>query len=147
MTHVEFRRFIGWVNKYRNYSGLPTFLMGRHEKADQNFYITTNLVMNLASRVRELFESSEVTEKRQLLDLMFQNLQSKDASLSFTVSEPFLTMMEYKNRPGNWGWLDSSQASQCCASSRHFEPAGSAHSAFTSHPDRSQTIGFLHPHQ
>jgi hypothetical protein len=32
--------------------------MAPHEKADQNFYITANLVMNLGLRARELFESS-----------------------------------------------------------------------------------------
>ena len=78
-----------------------------HEKADQNFYITANLVMNLAARAREIFESSEVDEKRQLLDLVFQNLQLKDANLSVSVREPFLTMMDHKNRPGEWGRCDS----------------------------------------
>jgi len=38
--------------------------MGRHEKADRNFYITANLVMNLTARSREIFESSEADEKR-----------------------------------------------------------------------------------
>jgi len=30
--------------------------MGRHEKADHNFYVTANMVMNLAARAREIFE-------------------------------------------------------------------------------------------
>ena len=77
--------------------------MGRHEKADQNFYITANLVMNLAACAREIFESSEPEEKRQLLDLVFQNLQLKDGSLSISVREPFRTMMDYKDRPGGMG--------------------------------------------
>jgi len=49
--------------------------MKNHEKADQNFYITANMVMNLAARAREIFESSEVDEKRELLNLVFQNLK------------------------------------------------------------------------
>ena len=57
------------------------------EKADQKFYIMSNLVMNLAARVREIFDSSEADEKPQLLDLMFQNLQLKDGSLSLSVRE------------------------------------------------------------
>lgn len=65
--------------------------------------------MNLASHAREIFESSEADEKRQLLDLVFQNLQLKDGSLSLSVREPFLTMMEYKKRPEEWGRLDSNQ--------------------------------------
>jgi site-specific DNA recombinase len=58
---------------------------------------------DLAKRAREIFESSEVDEKRQLLDLVFQSLQLKDGSLSFSVREPFLTMMDFKNRPKEWG--------------------------------------------
>lgn len=46
-----------------------------HEKADQNFYVTANMVMNLAARAREIFESSEVEEKRELVNLVFQNLK------------------------------------------------------------------------
>lgn len=65
--------------------------------------------MNLAARAREIFQSSEADEKRQLLDLVFQNLQLKDGSLSFSVREPFLTMMDFKNRPKEWGRLDSNQ--------------------------------------
>ncbi len=44
--------------------------MKRHEVADQNFYITANLVLKVAAKARELFESSEVDEKRQLLNLV-----------------------------------------------------------------------------
>jgi hypothetical protein len=58
---------------------------------------------------KEIFKSSEPEEKRQLLDLMFQNFQLQDGNLSFSVREPFLTMMEFKDRPGNWGRLDSNQ--------------------------------------
>lgn len=52
--------------------------MARHEKADQNFYITANMVMNLAARAREIFESFEMDEKRQLLNFVFQNLKLDD---------------------------------------------------------------------
>ena len=81
--------------------------MGRHEKVDHNFHVTANLVMNLAAHAREIFESSEADEKRQLLDLVFQNLQLKGGSLSVSVREPFLTMLDFKNRPEEWGRPDS----------------------------------------
>ena len=63
--------------------------------------------MNLALRAREIFESSEVDEKRQLLDLVFQNLELKDGSLLLSVREPFLTIREFKKRPEEWGRPDS----------------------------------------
>ncbi|MBS4164864.1 hypothetical protein PRO82_002204 [Candidatus Protochlamydia amoebophila] len=56
--------------------------LARHEKADQNFYITANMVMNLTARAREIFESSEVDEKRQLLNFVFQNLKLDGKNLS-----------------------------------------------------------------
>ena len=85
--------------------------MKNHEKADQNFYVTANMVLNLAARAKEIFESSEVEEKRQLLNLVFQNLQLRDASLSVQVQEPFITMIGYKENPTNWRWRESNAGS------------------------------------
>jgi hypothetical protein len=72
--------------------------------------------MNLAMRAREIFESSEVGEKHELLNLVFQNLELKDGNLSLSVHEPFLTMMEFKKRPKEWERADSNR--------RRRKPAG-----------------------
>ncbi len=101
-----------YLERVATYKGRQTEIvdqMKRHEKADLNFYITANLVMNLAARAREIFESSEADEKRQLLNLVFQNLQLKNGSLSLSEREPFLTMMDFKNRPEEWGRADSNR--------------------------------------
>ncbi len=97
------------VKDYKSRQVEITEQMTRHEKADHNFYVTANMVMNLATRAKEIFESSEMNEKRQLLDLVFQNLQLKDGSLSFSEREPFLTMLGFKNRPKKWGNLHLNQ--------------------------------------
>ena len=47
------------------------------------------MVLSLAQRSKEIFESSEVDEKRQLLNLVFQNLELKDKKLSVHLREPF----------------------------------------------------------
>lgn len=86
--------------------------MKRHEVADENFHVTANLVLKLASHARELFESSEVDEKRQLLNFVFQNLQLRDLSLSIQVHEPFNMMMDYKSCPTNWRWRESNSRPQ-----------------------------------
>ena len=67
------------------------------------------MVMNLATRAKEIFESSEVEEKRGLLDLVFQNLHLKDRSPSSSTRKPFLTMLNFKNRPNGWGKQDLNQ--------------------------------------
>jgi len=83
--------------------------MTRHEKADHNFYVTANMVMNLAARAREIFDSSEVDEKRQLLNLVFQNLKLDGKNLSIDTCEPFTTLVDYKKCPKGWGNLDLNQ--------------------------------------
>ncbi len=80
--------------------------MKNHEKADQNFYITANMVMNLAARAREIFESSEVDEKRELLNLVFQNLKLEGKKMLTEIREPFSTMIGYKDCPTNWRWRE-----------------------------------------
>ncbi len=72
--------------------------MGRHHDADENFYVTANVVMNLAARSREIFISSEVAEKRQILNLVFQNLKlDEKQNPILEVNEPFMTLMGIKN--------------------------------------------------
>ena len=56
-------------------------------------------MLNLAKRAREIFESSEVEEKKQLLNFVLQNLQLKEKELVFTVREPFNTMLKFNNCP------------------------------------------------
>jgi len=67
------------------------------------------MVMNLATRAKEIFESSEVDEKRQLLNLVFQNLKLDGKNLLIHTAEPFSTMMDYKKSPKGWGNLDLNQ--------------------------------------
>jgi hypothetical protein len=63
--------------------------MERHVNADESFHITANMVLSLARRAKEIFESSEVEEKRWLLNFVFQNLELKDKKLLIHYREPF----------------------------------------------------------
>ena len=88
-----------YLEKVRKYKSRQTEIleeMKRHEVADKNFYITANMVLKLAARTRELFESSEVDEKRQLLNFVFQNLRLDKKTLLINTHEPFSTIMGYK---------------------------------------------------
>lgn len=82
-----------YLDKVKDYKARQTQIieqMARHEKADHNFYVTANIVMNLAARAKEIFESSEVDEKRQLLNLVFQDLNLDGKNLLMHTCEPFL---------------------------------------------------------
>lgn len=48
--------------------------MTRYTDADEDFYLTGNMVLNLAKKAYEIFQSSEASEKRQLLNFLLQNL-------------------------------------------------------------------------
>ena len=63
--------------------------MEEHSKADENFYLTASKVLDLASRALEIFESSEVTEKRTLLNFLLQNPVLSGRKLLFKLKSPF----------------------------------------------------------
>lgn len=95
-----------YLDKFKDFKARQveiTEQMTRHEKADHNFYVTANMVMNLAARAKEIFESSEVDEKRQLLNFVFQNLKFEGKKLSIETYEPFTILMDYKQCPKGWG--------------------------------------------
>lgn len=106
---IDEKMYLDKVKDYKARQIEITEQMTRHEKADQNFYVTANMVMNLAARAREIFESSEVDEKRQLLNFVFQNLKLDGKNLSIDTCELFTTLVDYKQCPKGWGQLDSNQ--------------------------------------
>lgn len=99
-----------YLQKVREYKARQMEIieeMKRHEKADEGFYVTANMILNLAARARSIFESSEVGEKRQFLDLVFQNLKLDGEKLLTELREPFSLIMGWKDHPGNWRWRES----------------------------------------
>ena len=71
--------------------------ISKHDKADKNYYITANTVLNLAKKAREIFDSSEPEEKRQLLNFLLQNLELKDKNLKYKLKTPFDTVLLANN--------------------------------------------------
>ncbi len=68
-----------------------------HSQADGSFYITANKLIELASRAWELFESSELEEKQQLLNFLLQNSYLKGKKDLFELKIPFNGILEYAN--------------------------------------------------
>ena len=68
--------------------------MQSYTDADENYYLTANIVLKLAQKAYEIFQSSEVEEKRQLLNFLLQNLQLKGEKLMFTIKTPFDTVLQ-----------------------------------------------------
>jgi len=78
-------------------------------EADENYSITLISLLNICSKAPELFESSKVEQKRQLINFLLSNLKLKGKKLEFTVKKPFdvLVNLDYRS---NWlGREDSNQ--------------------------------------
>ena len=61
--------------------------------ADESYHITARTVLSLAQRAKELFESSEVEEKRQILNLILQNCHIESRKLVYKLKTPFDTVL------------------------------------------------------
>jgi hypothetical protein len=59
--------------------------------------------MQLAKWAWEIFESSEVEEKRQLLNFVFQNLKLDGKNLLVALRELFHLFIQVKDSPGDGG--------------------------------------------
>ena len=72
--------------------------MDRLQKADEEYYLTANYILNLANRANDLFLSSEPMIKRQLLKLLLQNCEIENGSLRYTLNYPFSEIYSYTSR-------------------------------------------------
>ena len=70
-----------------------------HSDADEEFYLTANMVLKLAQRALQIFKSSEVDEKRQFLNFLLQNCQLEGKKLSFSMRYPFDRILATSNQP------------------------------------------------
>lgn len=73
--------------------------MSIHSEADEEFYLIANTILNIAKRALEIFKSSEVPEKRQLLNFLLQNCQLEGKNLVFSMRSPFDKILATSNQP------------------------------------------------
>lgn len=64
-------------------------IMKNYLKADKNFKLTVNTVLSLASKAFELFESSNIEQKRKLINFVFSNLELEGETLRYSLKKPF----------------------------------------------------------
>jgi hypothetical protein len=64
------------------------------QEAEDNYYITAKHILDLASRAYDLFKSSEVEEKRQLIKLILSNLRLSGKNLVFDAQKPFDLLLD-----------------------------------------------------
>ncbi len=70
-------------------------------EADENYSMTLISLLNICSKAPELFESSKVEQKRQLVNFLLSNLQLRGKKLEYTLKKPFDVLVDLGYR-SNW---------------------------------------------
>jgi len=76
--------------------------MEQHTKGRDEFRITLESLISIASRAAALFESSKIDQKRDLIAFVFSNLKLRGKKLEFSLRSPFDLMV---NRESYASWL------------------------------------------
>ncbi|MBU1008092.1 hypothetical protein KKA53_03370 [Candidatus Dependentiae bacterium] len=80
--------------------------MSSNVDADESCLITAKTVLDLAKRAKEIFLSSRMEEKQQLLNFVFSNLQLDHDKLLVELREPFNMIVNLSDRPEWCAHLD-----------------------------------------
>lgn len=70
-----------------------------YTQADKSYHITASTVFNMAKRALDVFESSEVLEKRQFLNYLLQNPKVDGKKLVFDLRSPFNHIASLASQP------------------------------------------------
>lgn len=70
-----------------------------YTKADHDYHIHISTVLNLTRRVKEIFDSSEIQEKRALLRFLIQNPLVQGKNFEFKLKKPFDTVLQLVGSP------------------------------------------------
>ena len=87
------------LNEYKSRQLEITSLMEAHIDADKASLITVKTILNLAKRAKDIYESSKVEEKRQILRFLFSNLEMKNKKAIITLREPFDKLIAVSDHP------------------------------------------------
>jgi hypothetical protein len=102
-TRKEFEKILERIRKSRVQRSFKESvildILRRDGKVEIHF-MREGLILNLKSN------SSEVDEKRELMNLVFQNLKLEGKKMLTETREPFSTMIGYKDCPINWRWRE-----------------------------------------
>ncbi len=95
------------MDEYKKRQREITSEMQAHVSGDETCLITVETVLGLAKQAREIFESSNFDERRQLLNFVYSNLKLNDGKLLVELREPFLSMAKMSDQPTWLGREDS----------------------------------------
>ncbi len=86
ITESAYDRF---YQKFRDQITDISIRLEQLQEAEDHYYITVKYLLELTTRAYDLFISSEVEEKRQLIKLVLSNLRLKGETLVYDAHQPF----------------------------------------------------------
>ena len=86
ITESEYDRF---YTSLREKATELTVRLEQLQEAEENYFITAKCVLKVVNRAYELFLSSKVEEKRQLIKLILSNLRLDGEKIVWDVQKPF----------------------------------------------------------
>ena len=84
----------------------------RITEADESYSITLISLLNICSKAPELFESSKVEQKRQLINFLLSNLELRGKILEFELKKPFDVLVNLQNCKNRSEWLGRQDSNQ-----------------------------------
>jgi site-specific DNA recombinase len=81
--------------------------LNKVDKSNEEFYVTMEKIIKVARNAPSLLESSKVEQKRELFELVLQNLELKNDQLRWKYKKPFDLMAFYDDHSSWLGRRDS----------------------------------------
>ena len=86
-----------------------------HHEGNNQFKIALSMLVTLASKSWEIFESSTIEEKRQLIGYVFSNLEMEGATLRYALKTPFNLFTDLADHQK---WRPVRDSNPCCRRER-----------------------------
>ena len=74
---------------------------------NKTIHITLEHLLDVASRVNSLYQSSRIDKKRKILSFVFSNFFLNDSKLSYDIKKPFELFLKRSDCLLNWAAVDS----------------------------------------
>lgn len=86
--------FNGKLKEYKEKQSEMEAQMALYTNADESFYLNANILLHAVKKASQVFEGSEPTTKRQILNFLLQNLKLDGKKLQFELKTPFNGVLE-----------------------------------------------------
>jgi Site-specific recombinases, DNA invertase Pin homologs len=80
--------------------------------SEEEYSLSLIKLIDMASKAYEIFESSEVEQKRQIINFVLTNLKLRGKTLEFELKKPFDVLINLSNCENRSNWLEREDSNQ-----------------------------------